>query len=175
MIVSPDLTAAGVLLKTHGIHGELVAGIDGDGYEPEAGQFIFVAVDGLEVPYRIDSLRPRGSESCLLTLAGVDTDTVASALAGKTFSVESSLLSVDDDEPADGFYIDDLIGYSLVADGRLIGVVDDYDDSTDNVLFKVLAPDGRVLLVPAVAEMIDDVDPDTHTLVMSLPDGLLDL
>lgn len=177
MIVEPHLAPAGTLLKTHGIHGELVAVVDAPDYEPAVGGFIFVEVDGLEVPFRIDAVRPRGAESFLIILAGVADNVAAAALAGKDFCVEAAVLGSDgdDEDNQEGFYVDDLLGYTLVADGQPIGTVDDYDDSTDNILLKVLAPDGRLFLVPAGAEMIVDVDPDAQTLTMTLPEGLLDL
>ena len=80
-----------------------------------------------------------------------------------------------DSGDADGFFLDDLIGYTLVSDGKEVGVIADYDDSTANVLLKVERNDGSALLVPVSDELVENVDSESRKLEMYLPEGLLDL
>ena len=76
-------------------------------------------------------------------------------------------------EPDDAFYMEDLIGFSVDADGRR-GVVTEYYDSDANPLFGITF-DGREYLVPAVGEFVTKIDFDGRRMTMSLPEGLLAL
>ena len=82
---------------------------------------------------------------------------------------------VGDDADSEGFYLDDLIGFTVIAGGAPVGEITDYDDSTDNVLFILRRPDGSEALIPASDDFIDSVDTQERTIAMTLPEGLLAL
>ena len=163
----------GVFGKPHGVKGEIVGILDVDGLDINADDFVFTVLDGLYVPFRVTGVRSKGA-SYLLTLRGIDSDAKAEALAGHPLMMEVDL---DEPEDGEGFYMDDMIGYSLVdEDGAAIGVIEDYDDSTaDNPLFVVKAADGAEILVPAAGELITDIDTEGRVLTMNLPEGLVNL
>ena len=81
----------------------------------------------------------------------------------------------EDDGYNQGFYLSDLCGYSVTADGIQIGVVDDFDDTTANVLMNVRDSSGVIRSIPVADEFFDQIDPDTRTIQLSLPGGLLEL
>ena len=56
----------------------------------------------------------------------------------------------------------------------VLGPVTQVDDSTQNVLLSV-ERDGEELLLPAVEAWIEEIDPQQRRLVVTLPEGLLDL
>ncbi|MCM1067248.1 MAG: ribosome maturation factor RimM [Muribaculaceae bacterium] len=176
MIARSEVADIGNFGKPHGVKGEIAAT-----FEPEmmaaveaVGHF-FVELDGLLVPFFISGVRPKGSETLLLTIKGVASEPEAARFAGKAIYVEKSLLPEgEDDIDEDGnFYLDDLIGFTIVDDGRALGTVADYDDSTENVLFVVDTPRGE-LLVPAADDLIDEVDVEHRTISMTLPQGLIE-
>lgn len=178
-MIAPDkLTSIGTFAKPHGVKGEIAATVD-DGIEEvlENRPFVFVEVDGLMVPFAITDVRPKSRHALLLTIKGVTDEKEAAAFAGKEFYMETALLPQDlaDSGDADGFFLDDLIGYTLVSDGKEVGVIVDYDDSTANVLLKVERNDGSALLVPVSDELVENVDSESRKLEMYLPEGLLDL
>ena len=80
----------------------------------------------------------------------------------------------DEDDDADGFYLEDLVGFDIVSGEETIGRIDGFDDSTDNLLFTV-DRDGAEILIPASADFIDEVDTDNNKIYMTLPEGLLNL
>ncbi len=176
MIGCDKLTVLGNFAKPHGIKGEIAAALDEESSEAllSAGH-LFVELDGLMVPFTIVGIRPKSRETVLLTLKGISDEKQAAALTGKDIFVETDLLPESFADEADGFYLDDLIGFSIIAEGNTIGTIEDYDDSTANVLFKVQKPDGREILIPADDNLIESVDPDNKTIEMLLPEGLLDL
>ncbi len=176
MIALDRLTDIGTFAKPHGIKGEITAAIDADTAEAlkEIGH-IFVPVDGLVVPFTVEGIRPKSSETVLLTLKGISDEKKASALANKDIYVETELLPEELANDEDGFYLDDLIGFTVICGGKALGTIADYDDSTANILFKVATAEGGELLIPADDSLIDAVDPEKSTIEMTLPEGLLDL
>lgn len=175
MIPRSELAQIGSFAKPHGIKGEISVHIDGDTAEllPDLGS-IFVDVDGLMVPFTIVSVRPKGAETVLLTLKGIDTQEKSARFTGKEVWVERSELPEDEDDDADGFYLEDLVGFDIVSGEETIGRIDGFDDSTDNLLFTV-DRDGAEILIPASADFIDEVDTDNNKIYMTLPEGLLNL
>ncbi|MDE5659498.1 MAG: hypothetical protein K2I28_01255 [Muribaculaceae bacterium] len=162
--------AVATVIKPHGIKGELNIEL-GEMAEPDddfaPGACLIVEIDGLDVPYFVASSRPRGSESMLLTLDDVDSETEAALLAGRRLYVYA------DPEEAEGLTAGDLVGYSIVdsASRNVIGRIDELTELTPGAWYFDLG--GR--LIPAVDEFIDDVDHDSHTVAMTLPEGLLEL
>lgn len=175
MIARSQLAEIGSFNKPHGIKGEVSAIFDPDVLDAVASfGHVFVELDGLMVPFTIMSVRPKASETLLLTLKGVTDEKMAAKLASKPIFVEKALLP-DDGEDADGFYLEDLIGFSLDDEGKPVGKIVGYDDSTANVLFLVETPGGAVCMVPASADLINNVDVESGTISMSLPEGLINL
>ena len=177
MIPRDQLVEIGNFAKPHGIKGEISAHFDFE-IMPLVEGFghLFVEIDGLMVPFFITALRPKGNETLLLTLKGIDSPEAAAALTNKPVYIEASLLPEDADEDGDGmFYLEDLVGYTLVSQDEEVGVITDYDDSTENLLFSVRRPDGSIVLVPASGDLVDDVDVESQRVYMSLPAGLFNL
>lgn len=72
MIATDNLTAIGQFGRPHGLKGEISAQIPNTDIDPGELLCIFVELDGLYVPFFIESWRTKGAESVLLTLDGVD-------------------------------------------------------------------------------------------------------
>ncbi len=167
-----ELTVIGQFSKPHGIHGELSAETDLDEKSLKELPCIFVDFDGLKVPFFISSIRPKGKETILISIDGIDNEKDALAFSRKEFYAEKEYIAEEDD---DIVYLQDMKGYSVYDDGTLLGTVSDIDDSTANVLFVIDCPDGSSLLAPASEDMIEKIDTVEHVIVMNLPQGLVDL
>lgn len=175
MIPVADIRPIGKFLKTHGVGGELVVAVETrDTLEWEALKCVFMIIDGIPVPFFIESDRPKSAETYLLKLEGIDTDTEAAAFCGKTvYASRADMEAMADDD--DGFYADDLVGFDVVStDGALSGQVVGFDDSTANYLLVIRRDDGSEVLVPAVDEFIAGIDPGNRRLELDLPPGLIE-
>ena len=76
----------------------------------------------------------------------------------------------------DGMYASDLIGFTIVhANGQPVGVITGIEDSTENALFILGLPGGESTYIPIADDLIDEIDTDRKYIVMTLPEGLLDL
>lgn len=84
----------------------------------------------------------------------------------KAYVKKEALGDSENDEMSINYYV----GFTmLTADKKVIGQIVEIDDSTANVLF-VLDNDE---LVPVGAVEVIDLDPEKHTMVVELPEGLI--
>lgn len=175
MIKKEDIVEIGSFRKTHALQGELNAILDMDGDYAEDGNPLILDIDGIYVPFYAESVRPKGAESFLVKLKDVDTQEAAQPLVNKTiYGLRTDLVDYFDDPDAE--LISDFIGFKLV-DSNLgeIGIIEDLDDSTANVLFIVKTPQGDIVYVPAAEEFINAIDDDKEVIETTLPEGLVDL
>ena len=176
MILRTEITEAGVFNKPHGIKGEISASLDFD-IDLTQVKCIIMEVDGIFVTFFINSVRPNTAETFLITIDGIDSDKKARALTGKSFYVLDTDIPEDDDaDGEDGFYVADLVGYTLVdSEAGTVGEITDYNDATSNLLLIVTTPEGGEVYVPVADEYIDEIDPETTTVHTTLPTGIIDL
>jgi 16S rRNA processing protein RimM len=110
----------------------------------------------------------------LVRFAEVADRTAAEALRGTLLVADSasSAAPVDDDELWDH----DLVGlWAVTADGRAVGTVADVLHPPGPPLLAVRRPDGAELLIPFVRAIVPTVDLQAGQVVVTPPDGLLEL
>lgn len=167
-MINPDtLTRVGKFGRPHGLAGELTATFECD-LEPAPGLCLVVEMDGLMVPFFVESSRPKGTETWLLRLDGVDTEARVRSLVNQDIYLEPHHMpEIDDDD--DRVYLEDLVDYLGLDDkGDKLGRITGVDERTANALF--LFDTG--LMIPAVDEYITDIDHDNKTITFALPEGL---
>ncbi len=174
MITRQQLTEVGRTIKPHGINGEIAAAVDPI-VDLDTARCLVLDIDGIYVPFFVDAWRSRGSEAVLLTIDGIDSEGAAKSLCGKAiYALNEDVEHPDGDDQ--GYYADDLRGYTIVdPTAGVVGRVEGIDTSTANTLFEVLLPDGSTVSVPVADELVVGLDPDSRTITMVLPDGLLSL
>lgn len=167
------LTPAGEFNKPHGIKGEISASFD-PRVDVGALKCVVAEVNGLFVPFFIDAIRSRGADAVLFTIDGITDENEAKLLSRKPLYLLNGDAALAADDEDDGFYAEDLVGFSaLDEDGAVIGKIAGVDSTTANVLFVIDRPDGSEALVPVADEFIDGIDPESATITLRLPDGLL--
>jgi len=175
MIKAESLIKIGNLVKPHGIKGEITATIDYD-IDLTLLKAIIISADGIFVPFFVNSERPKSSESIILAIDGCNSDIEAKDLCGHEIYALRDDVVIDDEPDGTGGYVSDFIGYDIyTTDGMHVGRISDFDDSTDNVLFIVDTQDDMTIYVPVAEELIQDINPDTKSITMNLPEGLLEL
>jgi len=176
MITRDELIAIGHYNKTHGVGGEISATIDVDIDVLQGLTCLVSDIDGIFVPFFVNSCRPKTSETVLLTIDGIDSEQEASRLVNRDiFALKRDYRRETEIEEADGYPLDFFIGYILQGDdGTVVGPIVDVDEQTENAIF-IIDRDGQELMVPAVDDLIVEFDLDKKVMVMDLPQGLLDL
>ncbi len=92
MILRTDITEAGVFNKPHGIKGEISATLDFD-IDLSDVKCIVLDVEGIFVPFFIVSVRPKTSETVLITINGIDSEQKARTLTGRPFRSPMTLMA----------------------------------------------------------------------------------
>lgn len=177
MISREELIEIGCFNKPHGVAGELSATVDVDADVMRDLSCIVSDIDGIFVPFFINSCRPKTSQTVLLTIDGIGSDTEATRLVNHNiYALKRDFTQlIDDDEMEDGYPLDFFIGFQLVAkDGTKVGEITDVDSQTENAIF-IVDNNGSEVLVPASDDLIEDIDVDAKVIVADLPAGLLEL
>ena len=106
-----------------------------------------------------------------LKLAGIDSLEAARGYCGGTICVaEEERLKL----PAGEYFLDDLVGMTVYTeDGKTVGVLTDVLSAPAHDLYVVQGE--REHLIPAVATFIREVDVRSKRMVVSPPEGLLEL
>ena len=151
---------AGEIVSTHGVRGEVKVYPWGDG--PEfLTDFHRVCIDGKE--YNVDSCRIQ--KTCnLMKLQGIDTVESAQELRGKTVMVYRK------DAPSGAIYVAELIGVTVIADGKVIGEIVDVLDYPGNKVYVVQGE--HTYMIPAVKEFVLSTDLDAEQMQVRVIEGM---
>jgi 16S rRNA processing protein RimM len=125
---------------------------------------------GLEAR-RLTAARRQGA-GVIVALSGCDSPEAARALGGRLLAIpEAETLPLDEGH----FYLWQLQGCEvLTEDGRAVGVVTGIEPTAAHDLWVVQGQE-REHLIPAVAEIVRDVNLDARRVVIAPPEGLLEL
>ena len=174
MINKENLLAVGKFQKTHALKGELnmISDVPAD-YFVE-GNPLIVDLEGINVPYFVESIRTKGTLSYLVKLDGVDNEKQASEFVNK----EVFILRKDADEWLDteDMISEDYLSEFSVIDattGNRVGKIVGVEDSTANILLIVENDEGEEIYLPGNEELIVEIDEKNKTLRLTIPDGLL--
>lgn len=172
MISKTEVFQIGHFYKTHGLNGELGFNFTSDVFDRTESPYWVLDMDGILVPFFVESYRFRSDSSALVILSGIDDETKARHLVGKTVYYPASY----DDDVDDGTVNTDLLtGYKVIDEVfGYLGEITAVDDSTLNVL--IVVSDGeREILIPVAAGFLKNMDNDKKIMYVSLPQELIDL
>ncbi len=158
-----------MLNKPHGVSGELSFTFQDDSFDREDVDFLVLLLDGIFVPFFIESYRFRSDNAAILKLEDIDTAEQARRFTNtEVYLPKHQAIEREEIETwnfFEGFRVIDTVHGEL-------GTVVHVDESTMNVLFYIDTPDGELLL-PAHEEFILDVNREEKYLTVAVPDGLL--
>jgi 16S rRNA processing protein RimM len=165
--VTARRVVAGVVRRPFGLRGQVFVHPDpdlGDEFPPGA---TYRTADG---PLTVgESMLHRGLR--VVRFAGVEDREAAAALRNRILERDAAADDLDADDGS-AFWTDQVLGKPVTSPaGAALGTVADLRDGAAHDYLVVAAPDGREVLVPAVAELVE-VTPD-GVVVQSLP-GLFD-
>ncbi len=155
----------GKVTKAHGLRGEVVVLVFSDNpdrFEPGSSMFL---ENGREV--RVRASRPNGGRM-LVAFEGVDDRNAAEALRGLTLVVPRSFLP---ELPEGEFWPHQLEGCVVMTEsGRTLGAISDVVANRANDLWVAVDETGAETMVPAIREVIVDVDIEAgRVLVRDIP------
>ncbi|MCD8301938.1 MAG: ribosome maturation factor RimM [Prevotellaceae bacterium] len=168
MIREADVYKIGQIGKPHGVKGEIQFAFSDDVWDRTEASFLFCKVDGILVPFMLEEYRFTGDTVALLKFHGIDSPEAARQLGGLEVFFPYELTPEADEEVPSWHYFQ---GFQIVDEAQgSLGTIDEVDDSTTNVLFRI-----GDLLIPAAEDFIVSIDQDKRLLTMRLPEGLTDI
>ncbi|MDR1455205.1 MAG: ribosome maturation factor RimM [Tannerella sp.] len=172
MICKEDLFQIGQFAGLHGIRGELSLRTEYDVLDGMDSPYLVCEMDGIPVPFYIENCRPKGRSVILVKLERVDDPAAARRFVNRPVYYPLSAMKNVPEKDAGwrrfrGYILEDI-------QKKVTGRVTEVDETTLNVLFRVDCG-GKEILVPMAEELICSVDRAAKRMVVSLPDGLLDL
>ena len=172
MIEKNRVFPVGKIHKPHGINGEMSFTFTSDVFDTEHAEYFIFEMEGILVPFYIESYRFRTDTAALLKLEGVDTEEQAREFSGLEVFLPDSFLDKAGEEE---MTMDYFVGFEL-SDKKsgILGTVTAVDQSTENILF-VAANGPNELLIPAAEDFILEIDHEQKIIYMEIPDGLTDL
>ena len=172
MIKEEDVYRIGIINKPHGVHGELSFTFDDDIFDRVDADYIICMMDGILVPFFLESYRFRSDSTALIKLEDIDTEQQARRMTNvEVYFPKEHAEELDDNELTWNFFV----GFQIndINKGE-IGKVTDVDDSTINTLF-VVDYKGSEVLIPAQEDFIVELNRKKKVIKMNLPEGLLEL
>ena len=155
-----EFLEAGEIVTTHGVRGEMkvLPWADGPDFLCD---FSRVRISGRE--YEVESCRVQ--KSCnLLKIKGVDTMESAQAMRGKVVEIYRC------DAPADLIFAAELIGMTVMSEGKEVGKLTDVLDYPGN---KVYVVKGKYeYMIPAVKAFVLDTDMEAGVMQVRLIEGM---
>lgn len=174
MIKPEEVYKIGTFGKPHGIHGELQMNFTDDVFDRVEADYVICSMEGILVPFFIESYRIRTATTALMKLEDVESVEQARRFTGLDifFPIHLADDLADNHLPSwsalEGYQVEEV-------ECGLLGELKAVDDSTANVLLIIGQADGEELLVPACEEFIVGFDRRHRLITLQLPDGLLDL
>ena len=164
--------AIGMISSAHGLRGEVKVELHTDFPERFAPSVTVYLGEELDKAV-INSARPHQGQ-LLVQFRGHETRESAEELRGLwVFIPEDEAVALDEDT----YFVHDIIGLSVqTSAGRLLGTVSEVLFTGANDVYVVETPDEprKEILLPAIADVIKQVDLDQGILTVELLPGLLD-
>ncbi len=164
--------ALGRIVKTHGIRGEVqVYSYSDVEYFLDYKDLFVQGKYGDKMPQRVLKARVKKGQSVILAFEGVVDRTQAGSFVGKEIFLDRAKLS----PLAEGeYYWHEIEGLSVVsAKGEELGILSDVLATGAHDVYVVKGDRGEIL-VPAVEQMVKNIDLKKGVMVVDLPPGLVE-
>ncbi len=162
----------GHILKTHGIHGELIIYLDTDNPEDyNLLKSVFVEINREMVPFFIERIKVN-SNRAIVKFQDVDNLQAADKIKGLGLYLPLEFLP---DLGEGRFYYHEVIGFAVIDESKgLIGNIMNIYEANGNDLFGV-DHKGHEVLIPVQDDLIKEIDKKNKKIYMNLPNGLMDI
>ena len=162
--------AIGYLRRPHGVRGEIIMDLHTDFPDRiKAGRSVYVG-EKYEVS-TIESARVHGN-GMLIKLRGFDTPETAGRFRNQWMYVKSSEVP---ELPEGKFYKHELIGLTVMTDdGGKLGLLNEVLETGANDVYVVRTDEGKEILLPAIPDVVHEINMEDRVMTVHLLDGLVD-
>ena len=166
-----DVFKIGQVVKIHGVKGKVEMAYTDDVFAYADYDYLFFRLDGLLVPFYVESYVPKGGNRALLKLEDVDdADEAKNLLDADVYFPKDMIPERERTEDSWDF----LAGFKVYDINRgYVGEVTAVNTLSANTLLFVETEKGDEVMIPVDPELVKEFDEKKRELVMDLPEGLL--
>ena len=165
-----DYLRIGVLSSPHGVKGEIsVYPTSEDLSRYSELENAYFSINGEMKPVKVTGCKYKKNMP-VLKFEGYDDRNAIEPLRGTELYVDrEEAIPLEEGE----YFLADVIGFKVIADGVQIGVIEDYfDNAADQTIFIVRKDDGETMYIPDVEEFVKDVDLEKEEMQVKLIKGM---
>ena len=158
----------GQIVNTHGLRGEVKVNPRTDA--PEVFEIFekLYTEDGME--YKVKGVRYQ--KNCvLLKLSDVDDMNAAERMRNKVLYADRKIF---DDLPEGVYLVADIIGLEVKDENTTYGKIADVITTGSNDVYEVKPPVGKSIFIPALKDVIKEINIESGYMLIDMPKGLLD-
>ena len=163
----------GKIIKTHGFKGELTVSvlIDIPGIL-EKTESVFIEIEGLLVPFFIESYNYSGNNSFTIKFEGIDNDDKSRRLCQSNIWLANELLPEKIKKQRELF---DFAGFKIIDKIKgEIGILLNIIEMPQQQLLQI-DYHGKEILIPVAEEFICKIDKKNKTIYINAPEGLIEM
>jgi len=163
----------GYVIKSHGLHGEVLVQLDVDNPNEYDGlESSFIDINNRLVPFFIDSFHLQDKGKVIVKFEDIDKIDDTQDIKGKKLFLPTNCLpKLKEGE----FYLHDIIEYQVVDKVHsTLGTITCIHTETGQTLLE-MAYQNHEILIPMTDEIVLDADHAKKILHVNLPDGLLEV
>ena len=172
MISRKEIIQVGSTQKPYGIKGEIIIRFRKAEYADVETEYYFLEIEGIPVPFFIEEFTYSTDVTARVKFEDVDDEIAAARYVNSLVFLPRELVkSPAEQTMADWDYF---TGFTVIDQhGEKLGVIEEVDDSTMNVLF-IVRNDEKEYLIPATEDFIAAIDEENNLIEMYLPEGLIE-
>ena len=160
----------GKIVNVHGISGEvkILTWTDYPEIFCELKR-VFIDILGEKKEYKIKSSKVH--KGCVLArFTGVDDRSAAEKLKNLTLYAKREEIPIEEGS----FFIADLIGLTVKTENEIIGKLEDIFETGANDVYSVRSEKGKMYYIPAIPDVIKEINPEGGYILITPLDGLLE-
>lgn len=165
----PVYLAVGYIRRPHGTHGELLMDVHTE-FPDRLRKGVKVFIGESHQPYKLAGVRP-GGDGLLVSFAGLNSPEKAGILRNTWVYVKSVDLPT---LPGGKVYQHQVLGFTVITDqDQVLGTLVDIFETGANKIYMVRTTENTELLLPAIPDVIINIDLDSRKITVHLLEGLL--
>ncbi len=158
----------GEIVNTHGLKGEVKVNPRTD--FPEVFESFKKLYTENKEEHKVMGVKYHKNQ-VILKLSGIDSIDDAEKAKGKVLYVPKNLFS---DLPEDTYLVADIVGLTVKDDSIVYGKVEDVITTGSNDVYVVRPSFGKLILIPAIKDVIKEINVNEGYIHVTMPKGLLD-
>ena len=161
----------GMIINTHGHKGELkILPLTDDIRRFNEAEYFYVQKDNEYKKYHVVQCRIH-QDKAIIAFREIPDMNEAEKLKGKYLELPEEELKP---LPAGHYYIYQLIGLDVYEGEQFLGKIEDILKTGSNDVYVVKGPNGKEMYLPALKEVVREIDLAAHVIRVTIPLGLLD-